>query len=174
MAWLLQGTASSSGSIEGSRIVCNSGNSFKWDIMNVIYDTRSNYMAESWFTSRIRYAVTFSNLENVWYNDVTLPFCMCNMLSLLGHFMKAWGCDLLFISLSFWGARDWWRSQSALLLFTGPLHLLVTSLMLMGSALLLDWCSGLDGQLSSWSSPEMICPMPIRRGKGQGGGWTWR
>lgn len=130
-------------------------------------------MTESWFTSRSRCAVTFFDLENVCYNYLTLPFCMYNVLSLLGHFMKARGCNPLFISLSFWGARDCWRNQSALLLFTGPLNLLVTSLMLMGFALLLDWCSGLDGQMSHWSWAEVICPMPVRRGKGQGRGWTW-
>lgn len=141
--------------------------------MKVIYNIRRQHMSESCFTSRIRYAVAFSDLENICCNDLTLAFCVYNMLSLLGHFVKARGCDPLFISLSFWGARDWWRSQSASLLFTGPLHLLITSLMLMGFALLLDWCSGLDGQMSSWSWPEMICPMPIRRGRGQGGSWTW-
>lgn len=103
----------------------------------------------------------------------SLHFVCIITLCLWRHFMKAIGCDLLFITLSFQGARDWWRSQSALLLITGPLHVLVMTPMLMGSALLLDWCSGLDGQMSFWSWPEMICPLSIRRGKGQGGGWPW-
>ena len=58
-------------------------------------------MSESCFTSRIRYAVAFSDLENIFCNYLTLAFCVYNMLSLLGDFMKARGCDLLFISLSF-------------------------------------------------------------------------
>lgn len=130
-------------------------------------------MSESWFTSRIRYTVTFFVWENAWHNDLTLPFCMFNVLSLWGYFMKAIGCNLLLNTLSFWGAKNWWRHQSALLLFIEPLHVSATTPMLIASALLLDWCSRLDSQMSFWSWPEMIFPLPIRRGKGQGRGWTW-
>lgn len=141
-------------SLEGSGIACSPGNTFQWDIMKVIYIS-SQYMSGSWLKSEIRSTLTLSDLENVCYNDVTLAFCMYKMLSLQGHFMKAVGCDLLFITLGFWDAWDWWRSGNALLLFTRPAHLLATCLMLMGSALLLDWCSGLDGQMSSWSQTEI-------------------
>ena len=44
--------------MEGSSIVCNPGNSLTWDIMKVIIS--SYYMSESWFTRRIRYAVTLT------------------------------------------------------------------------------------------------------------------
>lgn len=58
-------------------------------------------MSGSWRTNEIRSTLTLPDLENVCYNDLTLAFCMYNMLSLQGHFMKAVGCDLLFITLGF-------------------------------------------------------------------------